>query len=73
MKKILYSWPIRVPCATEWCHSIALRNAEATFWRMMDKVFRNHNGRNMLVYIDDILFKTACMEDHVKDMNWKRP
>ena len=35
-----------------------LKNARATYQRMMNKVFRNQIGRNLKVYIDDMLIKS---------------
>ena len=35
-----------------------LRNAEATFQQCMQKCFQEQIGRNLEVYIDDIIVKT---------------
>ncbi|KAL0449334.1 UNVERIFIED_CONTAM: hypothetical protein Slati_1489800 [Sesamum latifolium] len=41
-----------------------LKNAGATYQRLVDKIFRHQIGRNMEVYIDDI----GKAQDHVKDL-----
>ncbi|KAL0412176.1 UNVERIFIED_CONTAM: hypothetical protein Slati_3807300 [Sesamum latifolium] len=35
-----------------------LKNAGATYQRLVDKIFRPQLGRNMEVYVDDMLVKT---------------
>jgi hypothetical protein len=45
-----------------------LKNAGATFQRLMNKMFREQIGRNMEVYVDDILVKSVLLIDHVGDL-----
>jgi len=45
-----------------------LKNAEATFQRMVNKVFKELIGNTMEVYIDDILVKSLDRSDHVKHL-----
>ncbi|KAL0451570.1 UNVERIFIED_CONTAM: hypothetical protein Slati_1135100 [Sesamum latifolium] len=45
-----------------------LKNAGATYQRLVDKSFRPQIGRNMEVYVDDMLVKSKKAQDHVKDL-----
>ena len=45
-----------------------LKNAGATYQRMMDKVFEGMHGKFIEVYIDDMIFKTKDNEDPSKDL-----
>jgi len=45
-----------------------LKNAWATYQRLMDKVFKEKNGRNMEVYVDDMIVKSCEVENNVKDL-----
>ena len=47
--------------------SFSLKNAGATYQRLMNKMFANQIGRNVQVYIDDMLVKSR-MEDHLEDL-----
>nr|KYP32059.1 Gypsy retrotransposon integrase-like protein 1 [Cajanus cajan] len=42
-----------------------LKNAGTTYQRLMDKVFHQQIGRNMEVYVDDMVVKTTSATDHV--------
>ncbi|XP_074337068.1 uncharacterized protein LOC141674248 [Apium graveolens] len=44
-----------------------LKNAGATFQRIVNKVFKEQNGRNMEAYIDDMPVK-SLFQDHTKDL-----
>ncbi|KAL0433794.1 UNVERIFIED_CONTAM: Retrovirus-related Pol polyprotein from transposon [Sesamum latifolium] len=46
-----------------------LKNIGATYQRLVDKIFRPQLGRNMEVYVDDMLVKSKEAHDHVKDLN----
>ncbi|KAL0415825.1 UNVERIFIED_CONTAM: Ribonuclease HI [Sesamum latifolium] len=46
-----------------------LKNAGATYQRMVDKVFQPQLGRNIEVYVDNMLVKSKEAHDHVKDLN----
>jgi hypothetical protein len=46
-----------------------LKNAGATYKRQMDRFFKDHIGRNIEVYIDDMVAKTKIRNDHVEDLN----
>ena len=41
-----------------------LKNVGATYQRMMNKVFTEQIGRNMKVYVDDILIKSRDPQQH---------
>jgi hypothetical protein len=45
-----------------------LKNAGAMFQRLMNKMFREQIGRNIEVYVDDILVKSVLPIDHVSDL-----
>uniref|UniRef100_A0A151UE88 Retrovirus-related Pol polyprotein from transposon 412 family n=1 Tax=Cajanus cajan TaxID=3821 RepID=A0A151UE88_CAJCA len=45
-----------------------LKNAGATYQRLMDKGFHQQIGRNMEVYVDDMVVKTTSATDHVSDL-----
>ncbi|KAL0405653.1 UNVERIFIED_CONTAM: hypothetical protein Slati_3879200 [Sesamum latifolium] len=45
-----------------------LRNIGATYQRLVDKIFRSQIGRNMEVYVDDMLVKSKKAEDHIADL-----
>ncbi|KAL0448219.1 UNVERIFIED_CONTAM: hypothetical protein Slati_1949800 [Sesamum latifolium] len=44
-----------------------LKNAGATY-RLVDKIFHPQIGRNVEVYVDDMLVKSKKAEEHVKDL-----
>ncbi|KAL0400328.1 UNVERIFIED_CONTAM: Retrovirus-related Pol polyprotein from transposon [Sesamum radiatum] len=46
-----------------------LKNAGATYQRLVDKIFRAQLGRNMEVYIDDMLVKSKEAHCHVEDLD----
>nr|KYP53947.1 Retrovirus-related Pol polyprotein from transposon 17.6 [Cajanus cajan] len=45
-----------------------LKNAGATYQRLMDKVFHQQIGRNMEVYVDDMVVKTTSATNHAADL-----
>ncbi|KAL0293355.1 UNVERIFIED_CONTAM: Retrovirus-related Pol polyprotein from transposon [Sesamum radiatum] len=45
-----------------------LKNTGATNQRLVDKIFRPQIGRNVEVYVDDMLVKSKMAEEHVKDL-----
>ncbi|KAL2252464.1 UNVERIFIED_CONTAM: Retrovirus-related Pol polyprotein from transposon opus [Sesamum indicum] len=48
--------------------SFGLKNVGATYQRLVNDMFKNQIGRNMEVYIDDMLVKSVKEQDHVKDL-----
>ena len=54
-----------------FCYDVmpfGLKNAGATYQRLMDRVFRGQIGRSMEVYVDDMVVKSQTAEDHVRDL-----
>ena len=45
-----------------------LKNAGATYQRLMNKIFVHQIGRNVQVYVDDILVKSLHENDHLNDL-----
>ena len=46
-----------------------LKNAGATYQRLMNKMFEHQIRRNVQVYVDDMLVKSQMEEDHLDDLN----
>jgi hypothetical protein len=45
-----------------------LKNAGGSFSRMTSKVLHSSIGRNVLIYVDDIIVKSMKQENHITDM-----
>ena len=45
-----------------------LKNAGATYQRLMNRMFVSQIGRNVQVYVDDMLVKSQREEDHLEDL-----
>ena len=45
-----------------------LKNIGATYQRLMNKMFVNHIGRNVQVYIDDMLVKSHREDNYLEDL-----
>ena len=45
-----------------------LKNAESTYQRMMTKMFEPQLGKNIEVYIDDMVVKSKVVSEHVGDL-----
>ena len=45
-----------------------LKNARATYQRLMNKMFTHQLGRNVQVYVDDMLVKSVRENDHLNDL-----
>ena len=45
-----------------------LKNAGATYQKLMNKMFAHQIGRNVQVYVDDILVKSLREDDHLSDL-----
>ena len=48
--------------------SFGLKNARATYQRLMNKMFTHQIGRNVQVYVDDMLVKSLRENDHLNDL-----
>jgi len=54
-----------------YCYKVmpfGLKNAGTTYQRLMDKVFKEKIGKNMEVYVDDMIVKSCEVQKHVKDL-----
>ncbi|KAG7588731.1 Ribonuclease H-like superfamily [Arabidopsis suecica] len=54
-----------------YCYKVmpfGLKNAGATYQRLVNKMFHEHLGKTMEVYIDDMLVKSLKKEDHIKHL-----
>uniref|UniRef100_A0A2N9GCU1 Reverse transcriptase domain-containing protein n=1 Tax=Fagus sylvatica TaxID=28930 RepID=A0A2N9GCU1_FAGSY len=54
-----------------YCYNVmtfGLKNARATYQRMVTKMFRHLIGKTVEVYIDDMLIKSLREEDHITDL-----
>ncbi|XP_072054226.1 uncharacterized protein [Arachis hypogaea] len=54
-----------------YCYKVmpfGLKNACATYQRLMDKIFNKQTGQNLEVYVDDMVIKTKQLEDHGRDI-----
>ncbi|XP_061367257.1 uncharacterized protein LOC133310357 [Gastrolobium bilobum] len=54
-----------------YCYNVmpfGLKNSGATYQRMMNKVFKDQLGKNVEVYVDDMIVKSFDMVNHVRDL-----
>ena len=54
-----------------YCYNVmpfGLKNARATYQRLVNHMFASQIGVNRKVYVDDMLVKTKHQKDHVKDL-----
>uniref|UniRef100_A0A2N9FZB4 Uncharacterized protein n=1 Tax=Fagus sylvatica TaxID=28930 RepID=A0A2N9FZB4_FAGSY len=54
-----------------FCYKVmlfGLKNAGATYQRLMNKMFHHQIGRNVEVYVDDMLVKTKDERKHLEDL-----
>ena len=57
-----------------FCYKVmpfGLKNVGATYQKLMNKMFANQIGRNVQVYVDDMLVKSWREEDNLKDLKEK--
>ncbi|XP_057740309.1 uncharacterized protein LOC130957469 [Arachis stenosperma] len=55
-----------------YCYKVmpfGLKNEGAIYQRLMDKVFAKQIGRNIEVYVDDMVAKTQLRKDHIDDLS----
>ena len=45
-----------------------LKNAESTYQRMMTRMFEPQLGKNIKLYIDDMMVKSKVVTEHVGDL-----
>ncbi|CAL1400208.1 unnamed protein product [Linum trigynum] len=48
--------------------AFGLKNAGATYQRMVNNVFQQQIGRNVEAYVDDLIVKSRKREDHIGDL-----
>ncbi len=48
---------------------LGLKNERATYQRQMNKVFDSQIGRNMEVYVDDMIVKSKLLSNHIIDLH----
>ena len=46
----------------------SFKNTSATYQRLMNKIFVHQIGRNVQVYMDDMLVKSQRESDHLDDL-----
>ena len=54
-----------------FCYKVmpfGLKNAGATYQRLMNKMFMHQLGRNVQVYVDDMLVQSVRENDHLSDL-----
>ncbi|XP_012837505.1 PREDICTED: uncharacterized protein LOC105958047 [Erythranthe guttata] len=54
-----------------YCYTVmpfGLKNAGATYQRLVDKMFKDQLGRNMEIYVDDMLVKSQKASNHLEDL-----
>ena len=54
-----------------YCYRVlpfGLKNAGATYQRLVNQMFKKQIGRNVEVYVDDMLVKSKEEEDHLDDL-----
>ena len=54
-----------------FCYKVmlfGLKNAEVMYQKLMNKMFAHHIGRNVQVYVDNMLVKSQCENDHLNDL-----
>ena len=45
-----------------------LKNAGSTYQRIMTKMFESQMGKNIKVYIDDMVVKSKTVSEHIEDL-----
>ncbi|KAL5562544.1 hypothetical protein UlMin_032291 [Ulmus minor] len=54
-----------------YCYKVmpfGLKNAGATYQRLVNKMFKDHIGKTMEVYVDDMLVKSLKTEEHIQNL-----
>nr|KYP47653.1 Transposon Ty3-G Gag-Pol polyprotein [Cajanus cajan] len=58
--------------SANYCYRVmpfGLKNAGATYQRLMNKVFQHQIGKNVEVYVDDMVVKSRNVDRHVMDLS----
>jgi hypothetical protein len=64
--KMTFYTDIGIFCYTKML--FGLKNVGATYQRLMDKAFKNQIGRNLEVYVDDLVIKSQTKADMLTDI-----
>ncbi|GJV91019.1 reverse transcriptase domain-containing protein [Tanacetum coccineum] len=56
------------PSADTPSRDILLKNARATYQRLVDKAFQKQIGRNLKVYVDDLAIKSRTEQEIIRDI-----
>ena len=48
--------------------SVGLKNVESTYQRMMTRMFESLLGKNIEIYIDDMVVKSKAVSEHLGDL-----
>ena len=54
-----------------YCYKVipfGLKNTDATYQWLVNKIFKTQIGRNIEVYVDNMLMKCLQTSDHVRDL-----
>nr|KYP41901.1 Transposon Ty3-I Gag-Pol polyprotein [Cajanus cajan] len=57
--------------SANFCYKVmpfGLKNAGATYQRLMNKVFQGQIGRNIEIYVDDMVVKSNSLAEHLTDL-----
>ncbi|XP_020211764.1 uncharacterized protein LOC109796505 [Cajanus cajan] len=57
--------------SANFCYKVmpfGLKNAGATYQRLMDKVFQGQVGRNIEINVDDMVVKSSSLAEHLADL-----
>nr|GFB34987.1 reverse transcriptase domain-containing protein [Tanacetum cinerariifolium] len=71
MREVYYHDWLSNPVMGVYCYTkmpFGLKNAGATYQRLMDKAFENQMGRNIEVYVDDLVVKSHTETEMVRDI-----
>ena len=49
-------------------HAIHIKNARATYQRLVNKMFTDKIGRTMEVYVGNMMVKSPMVEQHIRDL-----
>ncbi|GJU49591.1 reverse transcriptase domain-containing protein [Tanacetum coccineum] len=61
-------WRVESLCGYPFKYAIWLKNAGATYQRLVDKAFQRQIGRNLEVYFDDLVIKSHTEEEIIRDI-----
>lgn len=50
--------------------TFGLKNVGGTYQRMINKVLKDHIGRNVKAYVDDMMVKTVHGGSHLEDLRY---